>query len=142
MDEIPYDQFFDYVGLTLTQRQVEQVYAGFAASRAPGKPLTIVRVDENSAASRLNLSPGDVILEVNGKAFSGDWNQFLQKHNPKSSLHLKVSSAAGEIRGSGFAAQHCARSTNINLKICREYRRRLGARRTAFLRGEAEAGAQ
>ena len=83
-EELPYNQFFAYVGLTLEHRQGEQVYAGFVTSRAPGKPTTIIRVDENSAASRLHLLPGDVILEADGKALTGDFNQLLQKHDPKS----------------------------------------------------------
>jgi len=79
VEEVPYDQFFAYVGLALRHRQVAQVYAGFTVSNAPGQPPTIMRVDEDSAAARLKLQRGDVILSVNGQPVSGDWNQFLQK---------------------------------------------------------------
>jgi predicted metalloprotease with PDZ domain len=141
VEEIPYDQFFNYVGLTVTRRQVEQVYAGLVVSRPVGKPLTVVRIEENSAASRINLSPGDEILKVNGKALSGDWSEYLAKRNPKSSLRLKVSSAGGEIRELDLP---------LSTRKIDEYQ--LGEmpgvssaarmRRTAFLRGEAEAKAQ
>jgi predicted metalloprotease with PDZ domain len=141
VEEIPYDQFFNYAGLTLGRRQVEQVSAGFAASRQPGKPVTIVRVDENSAASRLNLVPGDVILKVNGKAPSGDWNQFLQKRNPKSRLHLKVSSAGGEIRELDLPLV-TRKIDEYQLEDMPGISPAVRTRRTAFLRGEAEAGAQ
>ncbi len=141
-EELPYDQFFAYVGLTLQRRQREQVYAGFVTSRASGTPVTIVRVDENSAAARLHLLPGDVILEADGKAVSGDFNQALQKHNPKSRLHLKSQLCKPE------------RCGNVNLPLSTrkidEYQFEdlpgvtpvTRIRRTAFLRGEAEAGAQ
>ena len=33
-DELPYNQFFAYVGLTLERQQSEQVYAGLVTSRA------------------------------------------------------------------------------------------------------------
>jgi len=97
-EELPYDRYFAYVGLTLAHHQTEQTYAGIATSRAPGKPSTIARVDENSAAARLHLQPGDVILEADGKAISGDFNQIVLKHDPRASLHLKVSSANSNTR--------------------------------------------
>lgn len=141
VEEIPYDQFFNYVGLTVTHRQVEQVYTGLVVSRAAGKPLTVVRIEENSPAARLNLSPGDEILKVNGKEVSGDWSQYLQTRNPKSVLHLKVSSAGGEIReldlplGTRKIDEYRLQDMPGMLPVAR-------ARRAAFLRGEAEAGAQ
>ncbi len=140
-DELPYDQPFAYLGLTLQRHQREQVYAGLITSRSLGKPVTIFRVDENSAAARLRLHSGDVILEADGKAVSGDFNQMLQKHNPKTALHLRVSAENGEIR-------------NVKLPLSTrkideyQFEELPGAtpatrsRRTAFLRGEAEAGAQ
>lgn len=140
-DELPYDEFFAYLGLTLQRHQREQVYAGFVASRSSGKAATIVRVDENSAASRLHLVSGDVILEADGKAVSGDFNQALQKHNPKSPLHLRVSAETGEIRNVKLP---------LSMRKIDEYQFEdlpgvtpvTRSRRTAFLRGEAEAGAQ
>ena len=139
VEEIPYDQFFNYVGLTLGHRQVAQVYAGLVVSRPAGKPLTVFRVDENSAASHLNLSPGDVILKVNGKVFSGDWNQFLQKLNPKSRLHLKVSSAEGEIQELDLPLS-TRKIDEYQLEDIPGISPEVRTRRTAFLRGESEAG--
>ena len=141
VEEIPYDQFFNHVGLTVTHRQVEQVYSGLVVSRPAGKPLTVVRIDENSAAARLNLSPGDAILKVNGKPLSEDWSQYLQQRNPKSTLHLKVSSPGGEIRDLDLP---------LGTRTIDEYQLEdlpgmppeARTRRKAFLLGEAEAGAQ
>jgi predicted metalloprotease with PDZ domain len=140
-DELSYDQSFAYLGLTLSRHQREQVYAGMLTSRVPGKPATILRVDENSAASRLRLLPGDVILEADGEPVSGDFNQVLQKHDPKTSLHLKVSSETGEIRKVKLP---------LSTRKIDEYRFEdlpgvapvIQSRRTAFLRGEVEAGTQ
>jgi len=96
VDEIPYDRFFSYVGLRLNHRKVQQIHAGFSASNSPGGPPTIVRVDDSGTAP-LNLLPGDVILSVNGQTFSGDWDQFLQRQNPKGHLRMKVRSRRGEV---------------------------------------------
>jgi len=140
-DELPYDHFFAYVGLTLAHHQGEQVSAGISTLRATGKPTTIVRVDENSAAARLHLAPGDTILEVNGKAVSGDFNQAIQKHDPKLTVHLKVGTLTGEIREVDLP---------ITTRKIDEYQfedlpgisSAIRNRRRAFLRGEAEAEAR
>lgn len=140
-DELPYVESFAPLGLTLERHPREQVYAGFVTSRTPSTPVTILRVDENSAASRHHLLPGDVILSADGKAVSGDFNQTLQKHDPNTSLHLNVSSETGEIRNVTLPL----RSRKID-----EYQFEdlpgatavTRSRRIAFLRGEAEAGAQ
>jgi predicted metalloprotease with PDZ domain len=141
VEEIPYDQFFSYVGLAVARRQVDQVYAGVGVSRPPGKLLSIVRVDENSAAARLGLLPGDVILKVNGKTVPEDWSEFLQKRNPKSSLHLKVSSSGGEIRELDLPLS-TRKIDEYQLEDVPGISPEARTRRTAFLRGEAEAGAQ
>jgi predicted metalloprotease with PDZ domain len=140
-DELPYAASFAYVGLTLERHRREQVYAGFTTSRTPGKAATILHIDENSAASRLRLLPGDVILEADGKAVAGDFNQTLQKHDPKVSLRLRVRSEAGETRKVKLL---------LGTRKIDEYQfvelpgvtPAIRSRRTAFLRGEVEAGAQ
>jgi predicted metalloprotease with PDZ domain len=140
-NELPYDPLFAYVGLALSHRQGEQVYAGLVTSRAPAKPTTVVRVDENSAASRLHMASGDVILEADGKALTGDFNQVLQKHDPKSSVHLKISSAAGEIRELDLPLS-ARKFDQYQLEDLPNITPAIRSRRTAFLRGEVEAGAQ
>jgi len=140
-EELAYNQYFSYVGLTLSHRQGEQAYAGFVTSRSPGKPTTIVRIDESSAASRLHLLTGDVILEANGKAVAGDFNQFLQKLDPRTSLHLKVISTSSDVR---------ELDVPLTTRKIDEYQfdevpgvtSATRSRRTAFLRGEAETLAQ
>jgi len=140
-DEFAYDQSFAYLGLTLGRHQRELVYAGFVTSRAPGKPATILRVDENSAASRLGLLPGDVILDADGKAASGDFNQTLQKHDPKASLHLRVSSQTGEIRKVKLPLS-TRKIDEYQFEDLPGVTPETRSRRRAFLRGEVEAGAQ
>ena len=96
VEEVPYDQLFAYFGLALRHRQVAQVYTGFSTANSPGQPPMIARIDDDSAAARLKLQPGDVIVSVNGHAPSGDWKQFLQKMNLRGQLRLRIKSARGE----------------------------------------------
>jgi predicted metalloprotease with PDZ domain len=140
-EELPYEKSFAYVGLTLERRQTEEVYAGLITSRAPGKPTTIVRVDDSSAAGRLHLLPGDVILEAGGKVLSGDFNRVLQKHDPRVSIHLKVSSARGERRELDLPLS-THKTEEYHFEDLPALSPAMRSRRTAFLRGELEAPAQ
>jgi C-terminal processing protease CtpA/Prc len=102
--------------------------------------MTITKVDENSAAARLNLNPGDVILKVNGKTPAVDWNQFLQTRKPNSHLRLVVSSA-GESRDMDISLS----TRKIDVYQFVEVPGVTSVehmRRTAFLQGEAEAARQ
>jgi predicted metalloprotease with PDZ domain len=139
-DELPYGHFA-YVGLTLAHHQGEQVNTGIATSRAPGRPTMIVRVDENSVAARLHLTPGDTILEANGKAISGDFNQAIQKRDTKSSVHLKVSSTTGETRELDLPIT-TRKIDEYQLEDLPALTPAIRSRRRAFLRGEAEAEAR
>jgi predicted metalloprotease with PDZ domain len=140
-EELPYDQSFAYVGLALAHRQAGQVYAGLVTTRTPGKATTIVRVDEHSAASRLHLLPGDVILEADGKPLFGDLNQLLQKRDPKASIHLKVLSANGELRKLDLPLS-TRQVDEYQFEDLPAVSPAIRGRRTAFLRGESEVGAQ
>jgi len=98
-------------------------------------------VDESSAAARLHLTVGDTILEADGKAVSGDFNQIVQKHDPKISMHLKIGAVTGETREVDLP---------LGTRKIDEYQFEDlpgvsvadRSRRAAFLRGEAEAVAQ
>lgn len=140
-DELPYAQSFAYVGLTLVHHQGEQANAGIASSRAQGKPTIIARVDENSAAARLHLVPGDTILEADGKAVTGDFNLFLQKHNYKHSVHLKIISPSGEMQEVDLPVT-IRKIDDYQFEELPGISPTIRTRRTAFLRGEVEADAR
>ena len=140
-EELPYDRSFAYVGLTLAHKQTEQTYAGFTTSKAPGKPASIVRVDDNSAASRMHIIVGDVILEANRKPIAGDFNQALQKYDPKTTLHLKLRSSTGDVRELDLPLT-THKTDEYQFEDLPGVTSATRVRRTAFLRGEAEAGTQ
>jgi predicted metalloprotease with PDZ domain len=136
VEEIPYDQFFNYVGLSVHHRQVSLVDAGFVASSSPGESPKIVGVDEDSAAAHLGLLSGDAILSVNGKAVVGDWNQFLQKQNPRSHLRLKLRSARGETLVVNLPLS-TRKIDQYRFSDVPEITAELKMRRASFVRGEA-----
>jgi predicted metalloprotease with PDZ domain len=140
-EELPYAQHFSYVGLSLEHRQSEQADAGFSSARTAGKGTTIVRVDENSAAARLHLAVGDTIVEADGKEVTGDFNQIVQKHDPKTSMHLKIGTVTGETREVDLPLS-TRKIDEYQFEDLSGVSAADRSRRAAFLRGEAEMVAQ
>jgi predicted metalloprotease with PDZ domain len=136
-DEIPYDRFFSYVGLTLTVRPSEQAYPGFSVSRAPGRAVSVAHVDEDSTAA-VNLHPGDLILEADGKAVRGNFSQLVHKHDARKPLHLKVASPDGTTREFDLPVS-ARRIDEYQFDDVPNVTREQLQHRAAFLRGDSEA---
>jgi predicted metalloprotease with PDZ domain len=139
-DELPYDRIFGYVGLALTHHESTATYAGIDVSRTPGRAVRVARVDEDSAAARLHLQPGDVILEADGKALRGDFNQAMRKHSPGSKLHLKVASEDGTTHELDLPLTS-QKIDEYQFEDVPGITPELRQRRAAFLRGESEGAA-
>jgi predicted metalloprotease with PDZ domain len=139
-EELPYD-LFHTVGLSLNHRQSEQLYAGIATSRAIGRPTAVTRVDESSAASRAGLAVGDVIIQADGRVINGDLNALLQRRESRAPLRLLISSASGETRELDLPLT-VRKTDDYLLEELPNVTPAIRARRTSFLRGEAEAAAQ
>ena len=65
--ELPYDEFFAFVGLQVAETTVHVATAGFTTSSNLGGQPEVVSVDTNSAAQRAGVAVGDHVLQVNGK---------------------------------------------------------------------------
>ncbi len=70
--------------------------AGFAASRNFDASPVVAQVTPGSEAERAGLEVGDVILEINGKVATTDFDQRLAEMRPGDKLHLRVRTARGE----------------------------------------------
>lgn len=91
VDEIPWDSFFDRVGLKLTTEEVTFADPGFQATRAFDQPPTVVDVKPLSAADRAGLKSGDVILGINGLHAGRDFARNLADLSPGAVLRLTIS---------------------------------------------------
>ena len=65
-DEIPWNDFFRYVGLRLVESKSNVADAGFSASRNFDGPMIVNAVTSGSAAELAGLQVGDIVLEING----------------------------------------------------------------------------
>src|SRR5260370_30491566 len=71
--EIPWDEIFEPVGLRVIKTDLTFADSGFEAVRRFDLPPSVVDVNPSSNAERAGLAPGDVILQVNGKSPSPEF---------------------------------------------------------------------
>jgi predicted metalloprotease with PDZ domain len=90
-DEIPYDNFFQFVGLNLQQKHVATAYAGFSASANFGPTPIVTGVDSGGEAEKAGLHPGDIILSINGQEPQSDFEDQIAGLDPGSTIKLRVS---------------------------------------------------
>lgn len=91
-DELPYNEFFQTVGLELQRNQTHITYAGFSASANFGSAPVVVAVDAGGEAAKAGLHPGDIIVSVNGEEPQPNLEDQIASLESGSTLKLKVSS--------------------------------------------------
>jgi len=64
--EIPYSDFFTFVGLQVAEATYQTMTPGFTATTFMGGQLEVTAVDAGSEAERAGIAIGDRITEVNG----------------------------------------------------------------------------
>ena len=91
-DAIPYNDFFQTVGLKLERSQSTAADPGFTAATNFGPTPTVIAITPGGEAERANLRAGDSILSVNGAEPSGNVVEQIAMMEPGTTLKLKVSS--------------------------------------------------
>ena len=140
-EEIPWNDFFRTVGLHLIEETNAAADAGFAASRNFDGPITVSAVTAGSDAERAGLQFGDAILKINGKMAAQQFSVEMAGLKPGDNIVLKVRGRSGgdrELRWEVGSREEVSFELKDAEKITPEQR----ARRTAWLKGEAEAPPQ
>jgi predicted metalloprotease with PDZ domain len=96
VDEIPYDDFFEPVGLKLVRRKLPSTSAGFEVTRNFDSPPVVSRVEAGSAAESAGVQPGDRILSLNEAPVPVDFGAAVAALRPGDTLRLRVASRKGE----------------------------------------------
>lgn len=94
--EIPYNDFFSTLGLTLTKRKVSVMDPGFTAVQSFRSAPVVGEVEPGSGAYEAGLQAGDVVVAINGKPPSVTFESQLDAIEAGALLHLKVVGAQGE----------------------------------------------
>lgn len=93
---IPYEEYFQYVGLTLKSNAVKDYSFGWTLSTKEGKYI-ITKVDEGGSASAAGLSAEDEVLAVNGFRINSQWEKFISDKKVGDTFELLIS-RYGKIR--------------------------------------------
>jgi predicted metalloprotease with PDZ domain len=136
--EIPYDEFFQFVGLQVVPVTTRAATAGFTSTANLGGLPEIARVDPNSDAQRQGILPGDRVTAVNGAPAQAYLDEELSRLAPGTVIHLQLENRRGK------------REVDIRLGVRQEQSyevRDLPAvtaaqrdHRAAWIHGEDEAG--
>jgi predicted metalloprotease with PDZ domain len=137
-EEIPWDDFFRYVGLQVEQVQSRVADPGFVASRNFDGPMTVASVTPGSDAEKAGLHLGDTILELQGKTAGLESRQDLARLHPGDALTVKVRSRRGsdrEVSWNVGSRQEIFYQVKDLDSVTPDQR----AHRAAWLKGEAES---
>lgn len=88
-EEIPWDRFFDWVGLRLEKEQVSVADPGFEAVQKFDRPPTVVEIYGNDAR-QAGLQAGDALLNVNGQGVGRDFDQVIAVLAPGEILRVTI----------------------------------------------------
>jgi predicted metalloprotease with PDZ domain len=95
-EEIPWNDFLKTVGMQLKKKSLTTADLGFTAVRNFNSSPAVTRLETESAAYRAGLGLGDSILEVNGRAVGGDFDERVAEMRPGETIRLKVRGKSGE----------------------------------------------
>ena len=135
-DEIPWDDFFRYVGLRVDQFTVTLPDPGFVASRNFDGPMSVVDITGGGEAERAGLQLGDIITEVQGKPVSEESNQRLSRLSPGDTVSVRVRSFGHERELTWRVGGH--EQMSYQMKDLDHVTPEQRAHRVAWLKGEAE----
>jgi predicted metalloprotease with PDZ domain len=139
-DEIPWDKFFASVGLRVLKADVTVADPGFEAVRKFDLPPSVVQVDSGGNAERAGLTPGDVILQINGNPPGPEFAAEIAKLGPGATLQLVIS--RGGARQS-LQWKLASRTQSVfRLQDVPDLKAQQKAERAAWLFGRGEDSAQ
>jgi predicted metalloprotease with PDZ domain len=136
-EEIPWNDFFRGVGLSLAQGTKKAEEAGFVASRNSDGSVVVAAVTAGGGAELAGLRVGDAVLEVNGKGTEKESLQDLARLNTGDSITVKIRTRRGaelELKWKVGSRDEAFYELNNLENITAEQR----TRRAAWLKGEAE----
>ena len=137
--EIPFDDFFQFVGLHVVPGTTRVGSAGFTTTANLGGQPEVAQVEPNSDAQRLGVNPGDRITALNGAPAEGYLDEQLARMTPGTVIHLQLESRRSrreiELRLTSRQVQ------TYELRDLPAVTPEQRAHRTAWIHGDDEAGA-
>ncbi len=135
--ELPYDDLFQFVGLSVVSSVVRVATPGFSTTANLGGLPEVAQVDSDSDAQRQGIAPGDRVTALNGKPADAYLDGELSRMPPGTTIHLQLQNRRGK------------RELDLKLGVREEQSYQLQdlpnvtaeqrAHRSAWIRGDDEA---
>jgi predicted metalloprotease with PDZ domain len=136
-EEIPWNDFFRTIGLSVVAEKNTIGDPGFTASRNFDGPMTVSSVAAGSEAERAGLRIEDTISEINGKAPGLESSEDMAGLAPDDPIMLKVRGRRGTKSELKWKAGR-RNEVTYDLKDMQNITAEQQARRAAWLKGEAQ----
>jgi predicted metalloprotease with PDZ domain len=94
--EIPYDEFFQFVGLRVVSQTVPVGSAGFTTTANLGGQPEVVQVDPNSNAHRAGIAAGDRVIAIDGEPADASLDDRLSQMLPGTTVKLRLENRKGQ----------------------------------------------
>jgi predicted metalloprotease with PDZ domain len=94
--EIPYDEFFQFVGLRVVSQTVPVGSAGFTTTANLGGQPEVVQVDPNSNAHRAGIAAGDRVIAIDGEPADASLDDRLSQVLPGTTVKLRLENRKGQ----------------------------------------------
>ena len=139
-EQIDWGDIFKSVGLHLLRQPETVADLGFSATRTFGSQPVVMDVRAGSEAARAGLVEGDVILEINNRIASSDFQEKLGQLHPGDTIRLKVQSSGRERTLQWKLGSH--EEIEFELKDVDNVTPQQKAHRAAWLKGESQGEAR
>lgn len=96
VQEIPYDDFFQAVGLHVISKTVSAGSPGFSTTVNAGGQPEVAEVDPNSDAQRLGITVGDRVTAIDGKPATAALDAQLSQMLPGTIVQLHIENRKGQ----------------------------------------------
>src|SRR5262249_53769617 len=107
--EIPYSEFFGFVGLQVAEATTRTVTPGFTTTALFGEQPDVTSIEPGSDAARAGISVGDRIIEVIGGAPTGSLEEQLARMREGSVVKIRIATRRGprtvKLKLSGLSEQ-------------------------------------
>jgi predicted metalloprotease with PDZ domain len=94
--ELPYNDFFQFVGLQTAETTGRHSTPGFTTTANIGGPPVVAFVALNSEAQRAGVNVGDKVIELNGNPVDAGFDDQISRMREGATVKLKLASAKGE----------------------------------------------
>ena len=94
--ELPYNDYFSFVGLQAAETTVRYPTPGFTTSTNLGGQPEVATVEANSEAQRNGIVVGDRILQLNGKPANQNMDYEVSRMREGATVKLRVAGRSGE----------------------------------------------